>query len=392
MSRVGLVALDTGRRCVLELERPLEEFAGSFAGPDASGRYAYFERNGALLRMRPTTTQSLLFGSRLEREYEESWRTKRDAHDDPFERAMLDPTSRRLVVGDLRRPGERVLDERHPADVLEKALALAPTTGELAFFAFDFDAERCPRSLHLEVWDLDGGAPRSFPLGRPCIDAFGGPQGPALAWLGDERHLVFRRASASVDRGGIYSIPGDWNGGFAPIDDPSEAPAARRERPASAHTLCALDTTTGSVRDVCDALFAWPTGTGDEVLVSDAHELWIVHVSTGATEARRAIGADSRLRPAWKDRGAARLAVVGLASSDRLLVERRVEPSSVAPRDWVDALHTDTTHFGIALATADGELVQDVLPLATVGPTTFVRANLPPDLPAFRRSPRRDGE
>ena len=382
--RVGLVSLDTGERRVVELERFLEVRPGAFAGPDALGRYAYFERNNGLSRQSPSGLATLLLGpSEMER-YQQSWRIKEPARKDEFEKWLFDGDPRRLVVGELGHPGERVLVEHHPADLQEKALALSPTSGALAFFAFDFDDQGKPVSLHLEVWNLAGGEPRTFPLGRPKIDV-GGAFGPSLAWLADEKHLVFKRDTLAVDHGGVYEIADDWNG--AGGDSTPWMPGKRGV------VLMVLDTESGAVRELGPGLYAWPTNTGDDVFVSDGAATWLVHAATGEVHDRRELAKDSPLRaPKSTNPWDSHLAVIGAPAREKVLVLAEAADSAGLPREWTQILGTHPDGSALTLVAQDGGAAQVVVPALTSGWLTLSNGALPADMPLFRRSAKHERE
>lgn len=382
--RVGLIALDTGERRVVELERFLEVQRGAFAGPDALGRYAYFERNNGLAKQPPSGLATILLGpSEMER-YERSWRIKEPARTDPFEKWLFDGDPRRIVVGELGQPGERVLVARHPADLQEKALALSAKSGALAFFAFDFDDQGAPQGLHLEVWNIAGGEPRTFALGRPILDV-SGDFGPSLAWLADERHLVFKRDSLAVDSGGTYELPADWNGAGG-----NSSPWLPGKRGV---VVCALDTETGAVRELGPALYAWPTNTGDEVFVSDGDATWLVHAATGAVEGKRELANDSPLRaPASTNPWDSHLALVGAPAHDELLVLARAAEEAGLPREWTKILGTAPDGVALQLVAQDGTAPTCVVPALTKGWLTLSNGTLPAGMPLFRRSAKHERE
>lgn len=410
--RVGLVSLDTGERRVVELERFLEVHRGAFAGPDAQGRYAYFERNTALAKPAPTGLSSLLAGPSEVKEYEQSWRIKIPPTNDLLKRSWFEKEPRRLVVGELGKPGERVLVERHPADVLEKALALSPKDGALAFFAFDFDAQGVPQSLHLEVWDFAGGKPRTFPLGRPNIDTSGN-FGPSLAWLADGRHLLFKHDTLNVDSGGTYELDNDWNGGKVATDSPAgfpnePAPTLRKIDPATGFAsgrssawlpirrgvvLAVLDTQTGAVRDIGPGLYAWPTSDGDDVFASDGAATWFVRAATGEVHDRRELAQASPLRaPKSSSPFDSHLAVIGATSKQKLLVLANAAQDAGLPREWTQILGTQPDGAALTLVAPDGGPSTCVVPALTQGWLTLSNGALPADMPLFRRSAKHDRE
>ncbi|MFO1011361.1 MAG: hypothetical protein U1F29_14945 [Planctomycetota bacterium] len=396
-SRVGLVSLEDGSWHVLELEQAAACAPHSFAGPDAHGRYVYFTPSRELVRTPPTLAESLLLGSDAQRQYDETWRSKRDRPKDPLERKIFALTPVRLVVGDLDHPNERVLDERDPADQLEKLVALSPTQGKVAWFVFDFDAIGLPQGLHVELRDLDDDSKRSWPLGRPFVDVMG-ERGPGLAWLGDERHVIFLRDAARVDQGEPFSLVGDWNGGpSTPVADAkSGASAPKYPTVAKADfVLCALDTETGLVRDLGRADHAWPIDGGDGVLASDGRSTWIVHASDGTSSDLRPIAETSPLRTPKDAEGAeslGRIGVVAVLAQDRVFTLDRAAKDAALPRNWRAAMNLPTTSFGLVTTTRDGSEGQRVLPLVPGAYLHVVGAKLPRDYPSLRRAAKHDDD
>jgi len=409
--RVGLISLDTGERHVLELEHACEESPGSFAGPDAQGRYAYVEYSRELERgyPGPDPTLALNFAAPLERaavgvaqlleprlryhseaeraRYEESWRTKRPNPGNFWSHRFFELEPTRIVVGDLCRPGERVLVKRHPADLLQSLIALSPSSGELAFFVFDFDAGGAPQGLHLELWDLDGGEPRSIPLGRIYLDVRG-RYGPGLAWLGDERHLLFRRDASVNDTGGMFELAGDWNGR-------TESSAMLQTAGTSSPTgfvLCVLDTHTGEWHDLEQGPYGWPAGSGDELLASNGKQLWLLHAGSGASELLREIEADSPLRGPGKRSLESGLSIVAVEGPERILALHPAQRGAAIPRSWTMALNVEPLDLGLQLVAPGDERVQPCVPLLSCGLLQLANGKLPADMPWIRRRLTRDGD
>jgi hypothetical protein len=387
MARLGFIALETGSRHVIEFEHSPHADAG-FAGPDERGRFAYFTGGQSLARIQPTSLDATLFGPDVLRPSADSGRSKRYRSKDSLARAVFEPRSLRLRAGEIGGAGERLVAEFDPADVLEKALALAPSSGELAYFAFDFDAEGVPIGLRLEVRSLAGGAPRRFPLGRPQIESHG-LYGPSLAWLADEHHLVFKRDRAEPP--GDYELAADWNGNKRVLPGLAASSAGTRAhlpwRPDRKDVvICALDARTGAVRELASALYAWPIGGSDGVLASDGDALWIVHAATGEIEGRRELAHDSPLRAPWSGADESKLAIVAAPAEDRVFARCRAGADAGIARDWATTLKTGPTEFGLGVTTLDGAPVREVVPILTEGALGFARGNLPADLPALVRS------
>ncbi|MBK7878669.1 MAG: hypothetical protein IPJ77_23680 [Planctomycetes bacterium] len=396
-SRVGLVSLEDGAWHVLELEQSAESHPHSFAGPDTHGRYVYFTLSRELVRTPPTLGESLLLGPDAQRRYDETWRSKRDRPKDPLERKVFAPTPVRLVVGDIDHPNERVLDERDPADQLEKLVALSPTQGKVAWLVFDFDATGLPQGLHLELRDLDDESKRSWPLGRPFVEV-AEERGPGLAWLGDERHLIFLRDAARVDHGEPFSLVGDWDGGpkSAPAEKGSDSrgPAYPTVEPKDL-VLCALDTETGVVRDLGRCDFAWPIDGGDGVLASDGRSTWIVHAADGSISDMRPIPETSPLRSPKDAEGAESLSWIGVVdvlAQDRVFTLDRAAKDAALPRNWRAAMKVPPTSFGLVTTTRDGREGQRVLPLVPCAYLDVVGASLPRDYPWLRRAAKHDDD
>jgi hypothetical protein len=411
-ARVGLISLDTGALHVLQLEHLCEQDPGSFAGPDARGRFVYVNYSRELVR-EPSLfdpTLALAFATPLERaafgaaelveprlsypagslaaSYEESWRTKRPESKNFWTKRFSAIRPTRIFAGDVNRAGERVLLSRHPADLLQSLIALAPSTGEFAFFAFDFDGEGLPQGLHLEIWDLDGGEPRSISLGRVYLDVRG-QNGPGLAWLGDERHLLFKRNTRVQDSGGMFELDGDWNG----HTDSSSASDPNRKRSSwnSSHVrlagfvLCVLDTWTGEWHDLEQGPYGWPCGDGDELLASDGKQLWLVHGASGASECLCEIGPESPLRTkggTWVD---PELSILAADGPERILARKPADKDAALPCDWSLAFDAIPSEEGLQLVVPGEEWTQTCVPLLAVGLVQHSRYQLPSGLPKIRR-------
>lgn len=387
-SRIGLTALGAGSRHAIELDRVPDVYRGSFSGPDAHGRYAYITHNTELQKVPPDTLTTLILGDEVVREYKQSWRVKPKNSDDPLSRRAFKLLPTHVMVGEMARCGDRVIASYHPADVLEKAIALSPASGQLAWFTFEFSDGLTPSGLDLVILDLESGAQRVLPLGRTHIDIFGDSMAP-LAWLGDERHVVFRRDDAMRDRDGIFALHGDWNN-WAPERVVSEPGAAipildsldvnERYRP------CVLDTLTGELRELSRGAYVWPTGAGDELLTSDGKALWITHASDGAIEARREILDGSALRVRSEKGPFDELAIVAALDRGHVLARFRAESDASVPRNWARTLHAPSSAFGLQLVDLESGACTRLVPRLTSGTVSATAGWVPDGLPEFRKS------
>lgn len=406
-SRVGLVSLEDGAWHVLELDHAAAPHRGSFAGPDALGRYAYVVHSQAYTHVENTPTARVVDHA-LNPERGLYWRTKHDEPKGGVAKVLLGHSPVQVVVGSLDRAGarglgaparaddradsrhapstERVVDERLPVELLEHFVALSPTQGKLAWCLFDFDADGAPQGLHVELLDLDDGARKTLPLGRVHLD-LQDERGPGFVWLGDERHLLFLHDPMQRDVAGWFALDGDAEPALE-----ARSLVTREDgiaTPERALELAVLDTETGSVRELGPGPYAWPIGSGDQVLASDGLATWIVHATDGAITDRRAVPHDSPLRVPWIRARSSELGVVGALGPERVFAYDRAEGDAALPRQWCAAMNARPSDYGLATLAVDGTAPQRVLPLAIDGSARVVGASLPRELPPFLRAARR---
>ena len=385
-SRVGLISLDSGERHLLQLESSCAFRSGSFAGPDVRGRYAYVCFNDEVVTRVPPPSGlgGLLVGPGAQREYEEYWRIDRHPPRSAFGHWLFDPVPTRIFVGDLQHPGERLFVERNPRLIEESLLALAPSSGELAWFEFDIDAQGRPQGLHLELQSLDGGAARAIPLGRVQLDLLG-QQGPCLAWLGDEQHLLFKRDTRVHDSSVFVLDEPAWNGrpDSSPVLDP-EGHEVRdlfggiaRNPWRTGFVLCVLDTRSGEWRDLGVGPFGWPTGRGDEVLASDGRQLWLIHAASGDREPLGEITPDSPLHAPWNDPLLPTVSILAVDGLEHVFVAQRASARAALPRDWASAMVLLPDKYGLQCVALDGGSAQPVVPLLTTGFLSLANGTLP---------------